>query len=738
MGVSVSKPQQDKENNMEGSPKTVSPGDRRHKHKHGREQKSTTSSRYSKGKSNIDLQGSRVTVEEPLGAQGVTATRTHRTKEGGNLYPFHQMHEAKIASQEGNQSSKDKPGHDLLKYELYSNGHMTMSSHPTKTAMLQGMQGYVSDEEDVRDDHGQLADNNNDFEKVSKIETNAWGTSEPAEEMAIELDAVKLEFIKKVHGIELTDIRHRNDVVIEQTESQPCKVTFRTYKPGKGNAERACEQFMELYRRVSAALSRNNTVNVLQVLPDCTIRTLNNALTLAKADNRVLVKNCLSDDFMVIFYGSETDVANAIDNFIKNARQKDDHEASTFLQPRITHMQIMDTQDYDLRIPKAKHLEGTIGDIKISVYEGDLTQVTVDVVVNAANKRLDHAGGVALAISRAGGRKIQKESYEYVDKHGTIPIGQVMHTGAGKMPCQYVIHTVGPKWNNHGDEETVKAQLYEALVNVLYYAANRLKATSIAIPAISAGIYGVPVDVCAGQLMLATLKFVQSPPENNTLRDIRFVNIDDQINRTFVRIFSDSLPSNPTEPSLSNHIGEEKCPICMDNAVRPRKLYCCSNVFCNDCIDQAFQVKPVCPTCGHHHGALKGTQPLGTMEVSKSRQTLPGYHNCGNIQIHYHIPDGIQEECHPNPGRPYEGTTRVAYLPDNTQGREVLRLLTNAFDNRLVFTIGASVTTGQTDVVIWNDIHHKTSPDGGPTKYGYPDPGYLRRVTDELAAKGIR
>jgi hypothetical protein len=70
-------------------------------------------------------------------------------------------------------------------------------------------------------------------------------------------------------------------------------------------------------------------------------------------------------------------------------------------------------------------------------------------------------------------------------------------------------------------------------------------------------------------------------------------------------------------------------------------------------------------------------------------------------------------------------------------GRQVLALLRRAFDQRLTFTVGTSITTGMSDCVIWNGIHHKTSPAGGPARFGYPDPGYLGRVRDELKAKGI-
>ena len=76
----------------------------------------------------------------------------------------------------------------------------------------------------------------------------------------------------------------------------------------------------------------------------------------------------------------------------------------------------------------------------------------------------------------------------------------------------------------------------------------------------------------------------------------------------------------------------------------------------------------------------------------------------------------IQEE-HPNPGQNYYGTSRTAYLPDDEEGRKVLKLLQEAFKRRLVFTVGRSRTTGADNQVTWNDIHHKTCTNGGQQGY---------------------
>ncbi|XP_019861653.1 PREDICTED: probable E3 ubiquitin-protein ligase DTX3 [Amphimedon queenslandica] len=135
---------------------------------------------------------------------------------------------------------------------------------------------------------------------------------------------------------------------------------------------------------------------------------------------------------------------------------------------------------------------------------------------------------------------------------------------------------------------------------------------------------------------------------------------------------------------------------------------------------------------------VKGNQPPGGTMTHYVLQTtsLPGYEGVGAIVINYDIPHGVQTKEHPNPGQPYRGTRRTAYLPNTPEGQEVLRLLKKAFDAQLIFTVGTSHTSGASNSVVWNDIHHKTVTHGDP--FGYPDPTYLSRVKEELKAKGIQ
>ncbi|XP_037998364.1 E3 ubiquitin-protein ligase DTX3L [Motacilla alba alba] len=182
---------------------------------------------------------------------------------------------------------------------------------------------------------------------------------------------------------------------------------------------------------------------------------------------------------------------------------------------------------------------------------------------------------------------------------------------------------------------------------------------------------------------------------------------------------------------------EDECPICKDTIKNKEILEKCKHEFCKTCIDIAMTYKQACPVCNTVCGVLTGNQPEGTMSTRTKNFSLPGYPNCGTIQIDYDMHGGIQTSSHPNPGQPYGPSHRRAFLPDNEEGREILQLLERAFHQKLIFTVGQSHTTGEQNVITWNDIHHKTALEGGPTQFGYPDSSYLQRVRSELKAKGI-
>ncbi|AAY80598.1 ADP-ribose-binding protein [Sulfolobus acidocaldarius] len=171
--------------------------------------------------------------------------------------------------------------------------------------------------------------------------------------------------------------------------------------------------------------------------------------------------------------------------------------------------------------------------LEVILENGDITKVEADAIVNAANSYLSHGGGVALAIVRSGGYIIQEESDEYVRRNGPVPVGEVAVTTAGKLKARYVIHAVGPRYGIEGDDKL------ESAIRRSLEKADELKLSSIALPAISTGIYGYPYEICA-RIMSKVMK--EYKPK--FLKRILVVVYGDQAYSVFKKVFDNSLYMN--------------------------------------------------------------------------------------------------------------------------------------------------------------------------------------------------
>ncbi|MGB7538289.1 MAG: macro domain-containing protein [Anaerolineales bacterium] len=154
------------------------------------------------------------------------------------------------------------------------------------------------------------------------------------------------------------------------------------------------------------------------------------------------------------------------------------------------------------------------------LVQGDITAESVDAIVNAANSRLQHGGGIAGAIVRRGGYAIQEESDAWVRMHGEVTHARPAITGAGSLPCKAVIHAVGPVWGA-GDED---GKLRAAVMGALDLADARGFA-AIAIPAISTGIFGFP-KARAARLIFQTIADFAGAHPAASLREIRVTILD--------------------------------------------------------------------------------------------------------------------------------------------------------------------------------------------------------------------
>ncbi|XP_078060925.1 protein mono-ADP-ribosyltransferase PARP14-like [Mustelus asterias] len=180
------------------------------------------------------------------------------------------------------------------------------------------------------------------------------------------------------------------------------------------------------------------------------------------------------------------------------------------------------------------------GGLTVTVCRGDITQQRVDAIVNAANGRLVHGGGVAEAILRAGGPQIGRESLALVAAQGPVEVGKAAMTNGGRLPCAKVIHAVGPDWGMKAERGTSGVrELLESAVTASLELAARAGLRSIAFPCLSAGIFGIPKDLCADAIVSAIRGFGTRCP-----RRVALVDINDGVLRELQRACGQAWPSS--------------------------------------------------------------------------------------------------------------------------------------------------------------------------------------------------
>ena len=161
--------------------------------------------------------------------------------------------------------------------------------------------------------------------------------------------------------------------------------------------------------------------------------------------------------------------------------------------------------------------------IKIDVRQGDITQVRVDAVVNAANNHLWMGGGVAGALKRAGGPEVEAEALA----KGPIPVGEAAVTTAGRLPARYVIHAAVMGQ----DLQTDAGKIRQATTNSLLRA-DELDIKTVAFPALGTGVGGFPLGECA-RIMISEVR--QYPAEKTGLERVVFVLYDQPAYQEFKR-----------------------------------------------------------------------------------------------------------------------------------------------------------------------------------------------------------
>jgi O-acetyl-ADP-ribose deacetylase len=160
---------------------------------------------------------------------------------------------------------------------------------------------------------------------------------------------------------------------------------------------------------------------------------------------------------------------------------------------------------------------------QIELIKGDITEIEADAIVNAANSSLLGGGGVDGAIHRKGGKKILEECIAIRNKQGGCKTGEAVFTSGGNLSCKYVIHTVGPVWNNgKSNEIELLSSCYKNSLNL----AGELAIKTIAFPIVSTGIYKFPKQTAA-QIAIGTIKELLTK-QSSVLENITFVCFDEE------------------------------------------------------------------------------------------------------------------------------------------------------------------------------------------------------------------
>ena len=325
----------------------------------------------------------------------------------------------------------------------------------------------------------------------------------------------KLQEIEETHGVKIVWMENASQVQIHCSEILNHSHSYRT----------GCDTFIDLYQKLYPNMGRE-------------------VVDIKSADSRALIKEAIKtvereNQVIIEIKGNKLLVFAEKNNITSSVQALEETLESLQGGSRKTNANLGVREHENVQGDRFSVLKQLLSHgVKLSLYQSDITDERVDAIVNAANDGLQHGGGVAAAIVRKGGRQIEEESRQIMFHRHYRPlnVGDAVYTRGGNLCCHSVIHTVGPRWNAH-EEKRCTSLLRRACVESLRLAA-KLKLCSIALPAISSGIFGMPKSICACAMFQAIEEFSSSTDaEISTLRDVRIVIIDDETIDVFREVF---------------------------------------------------------------------------------------------------------------------------------------------------------------------------------------------------------
>ncbi|XP_061194319.1 uncharacterized protein LOC133202495 [Saccostrea echinata] len=384
----------------------------------------------------------------------------------------------------------------------------------------------------------------------------------------------------------------------------------------------------------------------------------------------------------------------------------------------------------------------------VKIYTGSIVKFHGDAIVIRTDPTLSDFGFLRNAVRKAGGQEYEKEFEKMRRLKYIAKLGDVLHCKGGTLGARYVLHLVLYPLSSTKDRrfEEYKSYLMRALDEI-----SSRSWKKVAIPLIGAGFIEkdmFDLQKCCQAWFSVFSDFASTREHTCHIGEIHLINHNTRITSSLIEAFeiNSCVVVNKSAHVLNFRSDSEIINKRSSKEDRGKSLrthffedFSSQRARSWDRLVQSDESPLSFGFEEQRRHSTKGNQPEnGTMKYKVDKySSLPGYESHGTIIIKYYFPNGIQGPEHPNPGQPYEGTERPAFLPANTEGQKVLRLLQKAFDRRLTFTIGSSITTGRDNVIIWNGIQHKTHRNTGAQAFGYPDSSYLKRVQQDLAEKGV-
>lgn len=226
------------------------------------------------------------------------------------------------------------------------------------------------------------------------------------------------------------------------------------------------------------------------------------------------------------------------------ATAKEEFNCAIYLEDASRKNSVLGEPSFQVKLPKG---------LTIAIYKDDLCHHKVDVIVNAANKNLKHIGGLAKALLIAAGCKLQEDCDRIIKTNGSLSPGDSVITDAGNLPCKQVIHTVGPEWSA-SSPSTCELLLQKAITTSLQLASKN-NHCSIAIPAVSSGIFAFPLKSCIENIMEALQVYVES--QQTTLQRIHLVDMNEETVKAFCEVtkvkFGNQPNAVPPKPPEIQH-----------------------------------------------------------------------------------------------------------------------------------------------------------------------------------------